>query len=177
MDDMRIFNYPTITIPILFQYETVYTFRRSHYAADGFQTEFRHRDAEAWLEHAPMPTSEEPHGRRPHAYQDREDLFVNERASLADLRGDLYSLDLDREQRPPVLWMYVGAPNFDYADEDAQTGAFRIVTDRERRIIGMAAHSPAQNGRFVRADERQEMYAVHIVQIIVPRPTTVMDSA
>lgn len=73
--------------------------------------------------------------------------------------------------------MYVGTPGFDYGDENAEAGAFRIVTNRERRIIGMAAHSHHDGGRFVRASERQEVYAIHIVQILVPYSPTVIDGA
>lgn len=175
MNDIRIFNSATTTILLVFEYETVYMFSRSHYVADDSRTEVRQHDAEAWLEDTPMPTSEEPHGLRPHAYYDWEDLFVNERASLTDLRGDLYNPGLRR--KCPVLWMCVGAPNFDYGDENADAGAFRIVTDRERRIIGMAAHSEHDGGLFVRASERQEVYAIHIVQILVPHSPTVIDGA
>ncbi|OJJ08199.1 hypothetical protein ASPVEDRAFT_34370 [Aspergillus versicolor CBS 583.65] len=174
MNDIRIFNTRTATILVVFEYETVYTFCRSR-VPDDVPTEVRQHNAEAWLVGTPMPRNEQPWGPRPHAYRDWENLFETECASLADLRGDAYNPALRRQR--PALWMYVGAPNFDYGDEDAEPGSSRIVTDRGRRMIGVAAHSNEEGAPFVRASEHQEVYAIHIIQIIVPHPPTVIDAA
>lgn len=87
-------------------------------------------------------------------------IFRAERATLQPLEG----VPTHGRHSPPVLWAYP-AMYWDYAAQNrrgeypgSDPGPHRIITDRDKRIQGMATHyPPGETQAFIRAPERVQI--------------------
>ncbi|PWY80792.1 hypothetical protein BO94DRAFT_470580, partial [Aspergillus sclerotioniger CBS 115572] len=114
------------------------------------------------IDKAPAPSHNKTTGRRPHAHFDAENLFPTERAGLEPLE-EVASGDGQR----PVFWAYP-TTYFDYANQNrrgcvpgpcgpqSNPVPHRIITDKDKNVVGMVTHPLKKQGKFVRVTERTD---------------------
>ncbi|WYZ45588.1 hypothetical protein EsH8_VIII_000904 [Colletotrichum jinshuiense] len=114
---------------------------------------------------APAPSHNKArNARRPHAHYDREDHFAETRQGLLPLPG----IPPPSNGPPPVLWAYP-SNTFDYANQNrfgvpkggvgVDAGPFRIITDKDKNILGMVFHPTGDLVNFARAQPWQHHLA------------------
>ena len=136
--------------------------RRAHDEIDGSagRSEFPLHVAQFLIDRAPRPTHNRPQGLRPHAHYDTDLHYVAERRNLRPLDG----VSPLANRGLPVLWAYP-AEDFQYANQNRDgrlrgqgpPGPHRIITDRDKRIIGMSTHPLGRQREFVRAPARVQV--------------------
>ncbi|KAJ5832488.1 hypothetical protein N7474_000799 [Penicillium riverlandense] len=95
---------------------------------------------------------------RPFPYYDREGIFKEETATLKPLPG----FEASPGQDAPVLWAYPDIYfGFDYSAQNGvggaseqDTGPHLIITDRDKKIVGLITYSLDERGKLIRAAER-----------------------
>lgn len=112
-------------------------------------------------------------GPRPHAHFDTENHYTVESAGLTPLPGARTRRVRDENDPAiyhtvtPKLYGYAGNPNFDYNNQNRsgeprapgqgqdrvgpRAGPVRLVTDRERNLVGVSYHPDGDFTKFERA--------------------------